>query len=159
LCAAMALAAWQIARRGRRDKVEAALVAGLFAVLAHSIVDFGLETLGVLLPFVAVLAIVLGRIGPSDETKPVRSWGPWLAGATAFACLAFGVGAVAHASNDDFDALLRAARPGAERRALLVRAQHAHPTDYFYVLAYAQTQPMASPTGGPSPRLRALNRA
>ena len=73
--------------------------------------------------------------------------------------LAFGVGSVAHASYDDFDALLRVAPPGTERRELLVRAQRTHPTDYFYVLAFAQLQPMASPGGGPSPRLRALNRA
>jgi tetratricopeptide (TPR) repeat protein len=155
----MALAVWQIGRHGRRDKVEAALVAGLFAVLAHSMVDFGLETLGVLLPFVAVLAIVLGRIEPGGEPSPARGRWAWAAGATAFGCLALGVVSVAHASYDDFDALLKSARVGTERRELLVRAQRSHPTDYFYVLAYAQLQPMAPTAGGPSPRLRALNRA
>ena len=45
----------------RRDKIEAALIAGLFAVLVHSLFDFGLETLGVLLPFAAVFGTVLGR--------------------------------------------------------------------------------------------------
>ena len=40
-------AAYRIARHGRRDVMEAALCAGLVAVLAHSLVDFGLETLGV----------------------------------------------------------------------------------------------------------------
>jgi tetratricopeptide (TPR) repeat protein len=159
LVAAMGLAAWLIARRGRRDRVEAALVAGLFAVLAHSLVDFGLETLGVLLPFVAVLAIVFGRIETGEEKNAGQGRKAWLGSATALVCLAFGFGSVAHASYDDFDALLRAARPGVERRELLVRAQHTHPTDYFYVLAYAQLQPMAVPAGGPSPRLRALNRA
>jgi tetratricopeptide (TPR) repeat protein len=160
LAAATAFAVWQIGRHGRRDRVEAALVAGLFAVLAHSVVDFGLETLGVLLPFVAVLAIVLGRIEPETSSSAGdRSRWAWPMAAAAFVCLAFGVGSLVHASYDDFDALLRTARPGTERRELLERAQKTHPTDYFYVLAYAQLQPIAAATGGPSPRLRALNRA
>jgi tetratricopeptide (TPR) repeat protein len=156
---AMVLAAWRIVRHGRRDKVEAALVGGLFAILAHSVVDFGLETLGVLLPFVAVLAIVLGRIESGDGKSTGRARWAWTAGATAFVCLALGVVSLAGPGSDDFDALLKSARPGAERRDLLVRAQRIHPADYFYVLAYARLQPMAPPAGGPSPRLRALNRA
>ena len=61
-------------------------------------------------------------------------------------------------SFDDFDALLKQ-RPDADaRRALLARAQQAHPLDYFYALAYARLEPLKG-AEGPSPRLHALNRA
>ena len=69
----LVVAAWRIVRHGRRDKIEAALVAGLVAVLVHSTVDFGLETLGVLLPFAAILGTVLGRLAQvSTAASSVR---------------------------------------------------------------------------------------
>ncbi len=40
--------------------------------LVHSIVDFGLETLGVLLPFVAILGTVLGRLPACDRGLAAR---------------------------------------------------------------------------------------
>ena len=46
-----------------------------------------------------------------------------------------------------------------ERRAVLVRAQEAHPLDYFYVLSYARLEPLRGPPGTPSPRMHSLNRA
>ena len=71
----------------------------------------------------------------------------------------FGVGSVAHASNDDFDALLRAARPGRRARELLVRAQHTHPTDYFYAWPTRSWSRWRRRPGGRLPALHALNRA
>ena len=58
-----------VARRGRRDVTESALIAGLVAVLVHSCLDFGLETLGVLLPFMVVLGTLLGRM----RSPPARN--------------------------------------------------------------------------------------
>src|SRR5664279_3088465 len=49
---------WQEARR---DRVEASLLAGLVAVIAHNVFDFGLETPGILLPFCALLGTAFGR--------------------------------------------------------------------------------------------------
>jgi tetratricopeptide (TPR) repeat protein len=147
---------WQIVKHGRRDKIEAALVAGLLAVLAHNLVDFGLETPGVLLPFVAILGATLGRMRTA-EPKLLLTSRPLL----AISCvgLVIGIGSVAHASYDNFDAALKNNPPADVRRDLLVRAQRAHPIDYFYPLSFARLEPVRSPSGGPSPRFRALNRA
>jgi len=145
-----------VARRGRRDVTESALIAGVAAVLVHSCLDFGLETLGVLLPFVVVLGTLLGRM----RTPPARNARfKWPITALAGASLVIGIASVAHGSYDDFDRLLRQAVRPETRRDLLVRAQHVHPTDYFYPLAYARLEPIKSPSGGPSPRFHALNRA
>ena len=62
---------WHLVRHGRRDRVEAALAAGLFAVVVHNFFDFGLETLGVLLPFMAILGTALGRT-VKDDRSPKR---------------------------------------------------------------------------------------
>jgi hypothetical protein len=70
-----------------------------------------------------------------------------------------GIASLAHASSDDFDALLKNRHAADDRRALLVRAQQTHPIDYFYALAYARVVPVRSFPGAPSPRLHALNRA
>jgi tetratricopeptide (TPR) repeat protein len=145
-----------VARRGRRDATESALIAGVAAVLVHSCLDFGLETLGVLLPFVVVVGTLLGRI----RSPPARNARfKWPIAAFAGASLAIGIASVAHGSYDDFDRLLRRATEHETKRELLVRAQRLHPTDYFYALAYARLQPIKSPSGGPSPRFHALNRA
>ena len=56
-------------KEARRDRVEASLVAGLVAVLAHNLVDFGLETLGVLLPFCALLGAIFGRQATTRESN------------------------------------------------------------------------------------------
>jgi O-antigen ligase/tetratricopeptide (TPR) repeat protein len=160
LVAGLGLVAWQIARRGRRDQIEAALIAGLFAVLVHSTVDFGLETLGVLLPFVAVLGVVLGRC-PSPATAWPRSPGvKWGVVGLAAGGLVFGIASAARGSYDNFDALLKRPMKAPARQALLVRAEDAHPLDYFYALDDARLRPLKGTPGSPaSPRLHALNRA
>ena len=145
-----------VARRGRRDVTESALIAGIAAVLVHSCVDFGLETLGVLLPFVVVLGTLLGRM----RSPPARNARfKWPITALAGASLLIGIASVAHGSHDDFDQLLKRGTDRETKRELLERAQRLHPTDYFYALAYARLQPIKSPSGGPSPRFHALNRA
>lgn len=157
LAAGFGLVVWQIARYGRRDKIEAALVAGLFAVLIHNLVDFGLETPGILLPFTGILATVLGRIGHGEEKVP--TWGRWVAvGLAAVGCIA-GIVSLARHGSDDFDALLRKAHTVGEERAVLARARQAHPVDYFYALADANLAPLRSAPGQPSPRFHALNQA
>jgi tetratricopeptide (TPR) repeat protein len=156
LLGALAIVINAIARQGRRDHIEAALLAGLFAVFAHSFVDFGLELLGVLLPFMAILGTVLGRCVQTDEhARPQRA--AWPIVGLAAAGMLFGVGTLAHGSADNFDKLLKEARGAKEVRAVLARAQAVHPTDYFYPLAYAATEPLRPPGGGRSPRLHMLN--
>jgi O-antigen ligase len=120
---------WHLVRHGRRDRVEAALAAGLFAVIVHNLFDFGLETLGVLLPFMAILGTALGRTAKDDKApKRVPRW-PLV----AICCggLIVGLASVAHASYDNFDELLKQRRGDAERRELLLRAQRVHPLDYY----------------------------
>jgi tetratricopeptide (TPR) repeat protein len=154
----LTLIGWRIARHGRRDKIEAALVAGLAAVLVHSLLDFGLETLGVLVPFTAILGTVLGRLRTQGQT-PWSARAGWGLAVAAAAFAAFGIAATAHRSYDDFDALLKHAPSFNARRTVLARAEQTHPLDYFYALANARLLPLKGGPNAPSPRLHALNRA
>lgn len=162
IAAASAAAAWQILRRRRRDKIEAALLAGVFAVLVHNFVDFGLETLGVLLPFAAVLGMILGRHRSSGEQTVRSRWSaraPFVMAGLASAGLIFGIASLAHRSYDDFDALLRRPSSPTAQHQLLIRAEETHPLDYLYALGDARSEPLKGAPGTPSPRLHALNRA
>jgi tetratricopeptide (TPR) repeat protein len=158
IVAGVGLLAWTIVRYRRQDLVEAALVSGLFAVIVHSFVDFGLETLGVLLPFVTLLGLVLGRsrFAEASAFKPRHAL-PVVG--LALGGMVFGVASLAHASYDDFDRLIRTAPSTAQRVQLLDRAQKAHPVDYFYVLAAARLEPLRPTAVGVSPRMHTLNRA
>jgi tetratricopeptide (TPR) repeat protein len=156
--ALLVLIGWRIVRHGRRDKIEAALLGGLFAVLAHGVLDFGLETLGVLVPFAAILGTVLGRLKTAERDAWSARAG-WAIAAAGVAFALFGAAATAHPSNDDFDALLKQPQKPEARRALLTRAERVHPLDYYYALSTARLLPLKSPAGGPSPRLHTLNRA
>jgi tetratricopeptide (TPR) repeat protein len=147
----------EVVRRGRRDRIEAALVAGVFAVLVHSLLDFGLETPGVLLPFAFTLGMIIGRSHSADRPNSFAR-AKWPVAALGGLGLIVGTAGVAHSSYDDFDALLKEARPAA-KAAIVARAQRVHPIDYFYAMADARLQPVRSPSGGPSPRFRSLNRA
>jgi tetratricopeptide (TPR) repeat protein len=146
----------QIVRRGRHDDTEAALLAGLVAVLVHGCVDFGLETLGVLIPFMVVLGTLLGRMR-TPPTRAVRF--KWPIVAFAGGTLLIALASVAHGSYDDFDQLLARATQADSKRDVVLRAQRVHPVDYFYALTYARLQPIKAPAGGTSPRFHALNRA
>jgi tetratricopeptide (TPR) repeat protein len=157
--AALVYVVWTVVRRGRRDKIERALLCGLIAVLAHSVVDFGLETLGVLLPFAAVLGTVLGRLQAPAETSDVAARGKWIVAGLAAFGLVFGIASTAHASFDNFDALLKQRRPASAQRDLLLRAERVHPLDYFYALEESRFEPLKGGPSAGSPRLRGLNRA
>ncbi len=146
----------QIARWGRRDAMEAALLAGLAAVFAHNIVDFGFDTLGIRLPYVAVLGATLGRmVLPGQRQR--HSWvGMSL---VAVAGLAVVIGGLGVARTPDYDRALRAASAGAARRAIAIEAAAAHPADYFYPLHQGLNEPLAPDASGRSPKLRSLGRA
>jgi len=148
-------------KQARRDRVEASLVAALVAVLAHNVVDFGLETLGVLLPFCALLGTVFGRQGAANEEQvahrsPNRS--PMMLGIFASACALAGILLLQSPAARDFDAQLQPPLT-ASSRALAHAASLAHPTDYAYALAEARLEPRGTTTASTQTRLRKLNRA
>ena len=184
--ALLMLGAWALvlryfAKNARRDRVEASLAAGLIAVLAHNLTDFGLETPGVLLPFAALLGAMFGRqalvvtaepwkgsappakgsgeqSSPSptrSETSAPRRRTMVVAGFAAAAVLA-GIALLCSPSTRDFDALLRSP-VRADSRKLAQEASRAHPTDYVYALAEARLEP--TDLASASNRLRMLNRA
>ena len=143
------------AKNARRDRVEASLVAALVAVLAHNLTDFGLETLGVLLPFCAILGTLFGRQVVVPE-NPVRQRSTAaLSGLGATAAMA-AIALLLLPSSRNFDKLL--STPGSPaKRALARAASDAHPTDYVYALAEARLESTA--LASTSSRLRMLNRA
>jgi Flp pilus assembly protein TadD len=147
-----------IYRHGRHDRIELALVCGLLAVFTHNLVDFGLETLGLLLPTAAVAGMMMGRTkGWNDRLLSRRA----ILGfsAAAMAGILVGVASLAHSSGADFDARIRSAQTPIQRRELALKAQAVHPVDYFYLLTEALTLPVFPASDGHSPRLRILNRA
>lgn len=158
LIAGLGLLIREIYRHGRRDRIELALLCALIAVLTHNLVDFGLETLGVLLPFSAVLGTIVGRTKRWSERLLPRTGTMAFAAAAALG-LVIGAGSLTAASASDFDTQIRNATTATQRREAARRAQVAHPADYFYVLAEASTEPLAPTADGNSPRLRVLNRA
>ena len=147
---------WLAARR--RDQIEAALAAALVAVMVHNTVDFGMETLGIQVPFFAILGTLVGRSGEISE-RALSSRKSTSAWAVALGAIVIGGLSVAHASADDFDRLLQQASSRQMKRDVALRAQAAHPTDYFYVLAQAAGEPIVPDASGRSPRLHALNHA
>jgi O-antigen ligase/tetratricopeptide (TPR) repeat protein len=154
LVAAFAFVIRDFIRRSRRDRVEASLAAGLVAVLAHNLTDFGLETFGVLLPLSAIWGAVFGRQAEVLERPVSQSLLKAVAGATAIAAAAGGALLLLPTARD-FDQILNS-RTG-DVRAVARAASEAHPTDYAYALAEARLQPLF---GLQQPaRLRMLNRA
>ena len=157
LAGAVALTVRQLAKRARRDRVEAALCAAMVAVLAHNLVDFGLEVPGILFPFLAILGTTVGRqLVATDAPAPRRA--ALVYAGVAGAVTVAGIALLLTPSARDFDALLRAP-PAADRPALVRAAFAAHPTDNQYALLAATMEPLQTVGGGPSPRLLGLNRA
>jgi len=142
--------------RSGLGRAEAALIAGVVAVLAHNLADFGLEMAGIAVPFAAVLGTAVGRVRPSE---PVRTRGMIIAPLLAIAGLAAGLVAFLMPASRDFDRALNRAQGTQARIELAREAQRAHPVDYFYVLAEALSQPLRGGDAGRSPRLASLNRA
>jgi tetratricopeptide (TPR) repeat protein len=158
--ALLMLGAWALvlryfAKNARRDRVEASLAAGLIAVLAHNLTDFGLETPGVLLPFCAILGAMFGRQALVPET-PAPSRRTMAVAGFAAAAVLVGIALLCSRSTRDFDALLQSPFR-ADRPKLAQEASRAHPTDYVYALAEARLEP--TDLASASNRLRMLNRA
>jgi tetratricopeptide (TPR) repeat protein len=154
---AVALTVRHVAKRARRDRVEAALCAAMVAVLAHNLVDFGLEVPGILFPFVAILGATMGRQLVATDAPVPRRAAVVYAGVVATATVA-GIALLLTPSARDYDALLRGP-PAADRPALVRAALAAHPTDNQYALLAATLEPLQTTGGGLSPRLVGLNRA
>ena len=148
----------------RRDYVGAALAAGLVAVLAHNLVDFGLETMGIRLPFVTMAGVLVGRTWGRDGQVPEGGDGPrWVRAsviATAALGLVVGVWAEAHNPADQLEQRWRQAPPGEARLAIALEGGRRYPTDFYFPLLQSYDEPLR-PThpGGVSPRLDAINRA
>jgi Flp pilus assembly protein TadD len=149
--------------------VAAALVAALVAVVAHNLVDFGLETMGIRVPFAAVAGVLIGRaLGRGDDERrpapaggaPPGRKGRVLVVATVAVGLSVGFSAQLRTNAADLEGRWRAASTGDERRALAVEAGRRYPTDYYFPLLQSYDEPLRSVVAGePSPRLAALNRA
>jgi tetratricopeptide (TPR) repeat protein len=151
------LVAHRFWKQARRDRVEASLVAGLAAVLAHNLVDFGLEAMGILLPFCAVLGTVFGRQSfPTEEPSLNRSAVSF--GLVGSICALMAIVLLEFPAARDFDRLLKAPL-NPSSRAVAQAASLAHPTDYLYALAEARLEPRTSDAASIQRRLRMLNRA
>ena len=155
MLAAWGLILYRFAKHARRDRVEASLAAGLIAVLAHNLTDFGLETLGVLLPFCAVWGTLFGRLAEAPKGPGTVRSTPILAGFAGIAQIV-GIAMLCLPTNRDFDALLRPPIAG-DGHALARQASQAHPTDYYYALAEARLE-KPNPDK-PGNRLHLINRA
>jgi tetratricopeptide (TPR) repeat protein len=146
----------QFLRHSRGDRVEASLVAGLVAVMAHNLVDFGLEVPGVLLPFCALLGAVFGRQATVSSDGLARRRSVVTFAAVAVASIAVGIVLLTRPATRDFDALLRNALP-AGAPSLARAASTAHPTDHAYALVEARLQPKNLASA--ATRMRMINRA
>lgn len=149
----------------RRDYVGAALAAGLAAVLCHNLVDFGLETMGIRLPFAAMAGVLVGRAcsrAESDDRGPetARRWVTGAVIGTVALGLAFGMWTELRRDADQIEARWRQASPGEARREIALEGGRRYPTDFYFPLLQSYDEPLwPAVPGGVSPRLAALNRA
>jgi len=148
----------------RRDYVAAALAAGLVAVLAHNLVDFGLETMGIRVPFAAMAGVLVGRAWARDDYTPSGGDGPRWAGAALIATVALGLSvglwAESHRQAEQLEDRWRQAPHGEIRRAIAVEGGRRYPTDFYFPLLQSYDEPLRPDRpGGGSPRLGAINRA
>lgn len=167
--AALVVASIWLARRvaavWRSDYVAAALAGALVAVGVHNLADFGLETMGIRVPFAALGGMLIGRAisrGDDDRGGPgVRGRaGRLVVTATALVGLAVGLAGQARTSASDLEQAWRAAPPGDARRALALDGGRRYPTDYYFPLLQSYDEALRPARAGePSPRLAALNRA
>jgi tetratricopeptide (TPR) repeat protein len=164
--------AWVVRRVAaiwRRDYVAAALVAALAAVAAHNLVDFGLETMGIRLPFVAIAGVLIGRaLGRGDDERrsvpaggiPPGRKGRVLVVSAVAVGLVVGFVAQLRTGGTDLERRWRVASTSDERRTLALEAGQRFPTDYYFPFLQSYDEPLRSVVAGePSPRLAALNRA
>lgn len=154
LVAALAYVALIVRRRRLRDGAEAAMVGGLVALLAHNMFDFGLETIGIRVPLVAVAGVLVGRLLGGRRPSGAGASRTWLPVATAVGGLILGLMGLASAK--PYDDLLRQTQ-GLDRARLAKTAARTHPTDYFFPLIQSTAEPLRE--NAKSPRLATLNRA
>jgi tetratricopeptide (TPR) repeat protein len=105
-----------------------------------------------------LLGAILGRTKEWSELR-MSSWRAITVSAAAGVGLTIGAVTLAHPSSANFDVRIRSTATMEQRRAEVIRAQAAHPFDYYYVLLEASTQPLVRAGDPHSPRLRVLNRA
>ena len=150
----------QFQRGRRRDALEAALAGALVAVCAHNLVDFGLETVGLRLPFVAIAGVMLGRTQARDlpPAPTRRSSIAWLVPLVASVGLIIGLAALWKKTPEEFEALWKETRPPDRRRQISISAASIYPTAYALPVLQSLDEPFRHP-GAPSPKLAALNRA
>lgn len=134
-----------------------ALGAGLLATFTHNFVDFGLDLLGVSLPFWALAGTLAGRAQRAPNAPAPRS--TLVMSLTAVALGFLSTPIIVSRPLRDFDAAIRKAKTDDERRQLAEAAARSHPVDYFYPLVQAWATPLRSDLSGHFPRLRELNRA
>lgn len=141
---AAGIGAWLVAfRRSRRafDPTRWGLVAGLAAVGAQQMVDFGFEAMGLSLPVAAALGLALGPTGqPEPSAQPAQpgSRTPIAAAALALLLLALigGPWALRHTADADVARI----REAADVAAVQTAADHAlarHPPDALAPLTAA----------------------
>jgi tetratricopeptide (TPR) repeat protein len=135
-----------------------AILAALMAVVVHNLVDFGIELLGVSLPFFALLGSLAGRerrAGPPASSRVFALGASGLAIATTLLM----VPVTYSRSLQNYDALIRQATTASVRQGLAEAAQGPHPTDYFYPLVESTGIPVSTGQAGWHERLRLLNHA
>jgi tetratricopeptide (TPR) repeat protein len=155
----------------RGDAVEAALIGGLTAVLAHNLVDFGLETLGMRLPFAVVAGLLVGRgygggdrrsgSGEGRRTRAYevpRIWEACFLVAAA-ASLLFSLPAIWRDRPDEIWTRWHETSAREERHRLAEDGARRHPTVYFLPLLSSFDEPLLDGAHQRSPRLASLNRA
>jgi len=161
IVAALAITAMLLSFRPRARALpisSLALVAGLMAVVVHNFVDFGMELLGVALPWFAVLGTLVGWQRRSGLSAAPRAFALGVGGLAVLTTLLL-VPMTYTADLRDFDGMIRRASTPEERRQLAVQAQGAHPIDYFYPLVEATGTGSFRGRDGVQGHLRLLNRA
>jgi len=162
---AVAWLAWKVRQGWKGDYMDAALLAGLVAVGAHNLVDFGIETMGIRLPFAALAGILVGRCAfarsePAQGGKGTMPFTAIAVGATVAVGIAVGLHAALGVSAEDIEERWRRNTPGRERREIALSGARRFPTDSYFALLQSYDEPLRPLwRRGPSPRLMALNRA
>jgi Flp pilus assembly protein TadD len=143
--------------------VVAAALGGLVALGLHNLADFNLETLGVAIPFAALLATTRPRPGlhepPNEERKRKAKLTSMLAirlGAVSVLACVPAVWVVVHGQEPSRRRALGA--PLLKRVDALQTHLEAHPTDYIAALAVARHLRVVAP-GDPGQALAWVNRA
>jgi tetratricopeptide (TPR) repeat protein len=157
--ASLCITGFRVVRDGPRDDAQAALLAATGALLAHNLADFGLETMGVRLPFAALAGAALGR---AWRLAPRRQLTRYHIVPPALAVLAMVIGFVGWLRPDRhyYEAHWRSAPSHEAQRETALRASAHFPTDYYFPLLQSFAEPLTDArTPGHSPRIAALNRA